>query len=218
MTPEDILGFGAEHVVLATGSHWRRDGIGSHGEVPVAIADGARVLTPDDIAAGAEPAGRVLVYDDDHYFMGGAIAERFRRAGREVVLVTPAALVSSWTQMTDEQAFVESRLRELGVEIVTGYALTTVKSDQAEVRGGGKVAHHAFDTLVLATGRLAEHTLQDALVDADWQGAGLRSVTVIGDALAPSSVADAVFSGHRYARLLDTIGPEVVGRERPLPR
>ena len=49
MTADDILDFGADHVVLATGSRWRRDGIGSHGEMPAgmratmpAIADARR--------------------------------------------------------------------------------------------------------------------------------------------------------------------------------
>ena len=31
MTAEDIAGFGADHVVLATGAHWRRDGVGVNG-------------------------------------------------------------------------------------------------------------------------------------------------------------------------------------------
>jgi dimethylamine/trimethylamine dehydrogenase len=134
-----------------------------------------------------------------------------------VTLTTPAALVSSWTQMTDEQGFIESRQREIGVHIVTGHALMSVKSGQAEFRTGGNSVHQTFDTLILVTGRLAACSLHDTLAAADWQRAGIRSVTAIGDALAPSSIADAVFSGHRYARLLDTSGPEVVGRERPLP-
>ena len=35
MTAEDIVGFGADHVVLATGSAWREDGIGAMGETPM---------------------------------------------------------------------------------------------------------------------------------------------------------------------------------------
>ena len=39
---------------------------------------------------GREPQGPVLVFDDDHYFMGGVIAERLRALGRDVTLVTDA--------------------------------------------------------------------------------------------------------------------------------
>jgi dimethylamine/trimethylamine dehydrogenase len=217
MTAGDVLGFGADHLVLATGSRWRRDGVGSHGETALAIPDSPSVLTPDDIAAGRNLEGAILVYDDEHYFMGSVLAERSRRAGHEVVLATPAPLVSSWTQMTDEQAFVEERLRHLGVEIVTGRALTGVEAGRACFDRRGVQEQRDFDSIVLVTGRLADQTLLDQLTAEDWPAAGIRSITAIGDALSPSSIADAVFSGHRYARLLDTTGPEVVRRERPLP-
>ena len=34
---QDVVGFGADHVVLATGSSWRKDGIGAMGETPAEI-------------------------------------------------------------------------------------------------------------------------------------------------------------------------------------
>jgi dimethylamine/trimethylamine dehydrogenase len=45
LTAEDILGFGFDHVVLATGSRWRGDGIGRYLLKPVPSEAGARVLT-----------------------------------------------------------------------------------------------------------------------------------------------------------------------------
>ncbi|MFO1171001.1 MAG: FAD-dependent oxidoreductase [Hyphomicrobiaceae bacterium] len=216
MTADDILGFGADHVVLATGSCWRRDGIGSHGEVPLAIAEGAAMLTPDDIAAGAAVSGPVLVYDDDHYFMGGALAEKLRRDGHEVTLATAAPIVSSWTQMTDEQAYIEARLAELGVGMLTRHQLQSVERGGAVLDHLGSRRPIPYGTLVLVTGRSAETALLDVLKARDGRTAGIKSITAIGDALSPSSIADAVFAGHRYARLLDSEGPEVVGRERPL--
>jgi dimethylamine/trimethylamine dehydrogenase len=216
MSAGDVLGFGADHIVLATGSHWRRDGIGSQGEVPVPLPAGPSLLTPDDVAAGSAPAGGIIIYDDDHYFMGSALAERFQNAGHQVTLVTPAPLVSSWTQMTDEQAFIERRLRQLGVEILTQRSLSAVDGLRAVLDHRGREEQRAFDSLVLVTGRLADQTLFGDVAAQDWRGANIRSLTAIGDAFAPSSIADAVFSGHRHARLLDTSGPEMVRRERPL--
>lgn len=216
MTVEDVLDLGADHLVIATGSSWRRDGIGAHREAPVEIADGVRILTPDDIASGTPVLGPVLIYDDDHYFMGGALAEKLRREGQEVMLATPAPIVSSWTQMTDEQAFVETRLLELGVGLLTAHELQRVRPGEAVFSHRGAPRRQAFGSLVLVTGRCPDRRLADALLSRDWRAAGIASVTAIGDCLAPSSIADAVFSGHRFARLLDTAGPEVVGRERPL--
>ena len=77
----------------------------------------AGALTPDDIFAGAPVAGPVVLYDDDHYFMGGALAEHLAGRGHEVHLVTTAAVASSWTVLTNEQDFVQARLIEAGVTI-----------------------------------------------------------------------------------------------------
>lgn len=221
LAAEDVLGLEAEHVVLATGSRWRRDGIGSLGEEAADLGTG-QILTPDDIFAGAEVGGPVLIYDDEHYAMGGALAETFRRQGHEVRLATPAAMLSSWTVMTDEQFFIHRRLLELGVEPLLGQRLAGAAEGVAELACTytGRIRRHDFGTLVLVTGRMAEDGLYRELADraGQWAAAGLRSVTRIGDCLAPSSIADAVHAGHRWAREFDRPPAEVVPRrERPLP-
>ena len=164
----------------------------------------------------------MLIYDDEHYAMGGALAETFRRQGHEVRLATPAAMFSSWTVMTDEQFFIHRRLLELGVEPLLGQRLAGAADDVAELACTytGRIRRHDFGTLVLVTGRMAEDGLYRELADraGQWAAAGLRSVTRIGDCLAPSSIADAVHAGHRWAREFDRPPAEVVPRrERPLP-
>ncbi|HVO04071.1 MAG TPA: FAD-dependent oxidoreductase, partial [Candidatus Cybelea sp.] len=113
-----VLEFGFDHVLVATGATWRRDGIAHHLLQPLAIAAEAEVLTPDDLMAGKRPKGKsVLLYDDDHYTMGGVLAELLAREGFAVTLVTPAAEVSNWTQNTLEQFHIQARLLELDVKI-----------------------------------------------------------------------------------------------------
>ena len=56
----------------------------------------------------------MVIYDDDHYYLGGVIAELCRKNGCEVTLVTPAAVVSSWTAHTLEQEMIQSGLLEKG--------------------------------------------------------------------------------------------------------
>jgi dimethylamine/trimethylamine dehydrogenase len=196
MTAQDIAEFGADHVVLAVGSKWRRDGVGV-----VGMARGAfDALTPDDVFAGAKVVGPVVIYDDEHYFMGGALAERLRREGHEVTLVTPCATASAWTVYTDEQGFVQARLLELGVRLVlshlvTGQGAGVVRTACAYT---GTVGEIACGTLMLVTGRLPEEGLWREL-------AGSPGVVRVGDCLAPSSIADAVYSAHRYARELGEV-------------
>src|SRR5262249_23718759 len=114
VTAGEILEYGFAHVVLATGSHWRRDGVGRRSKRPLALGD-ATVATPDDPDPGA---ARVLVYDDDHDYTAAVLAELLARAGRTVTYVTPAPRVSEWTVNTMEQHRIQQRLLELGVDIV----------------------------------------------------------------------------------------------------
>src|SRR5262249_4990489 len=73
VTADEIREYGFDHVAIATGSRWRADGIGRRHRRPLSL-DGVEVLTPDDVFAGTRPSGdRVLLYDDDHYYLGGAL-------------------------------------------------------------------------------------------------------------------------------------------------
>jgi dimethylamine/trimethylamine dehydrogenase len=128
---DDILAFGIEHVVLATGSSWRKDGVSRHHVVPMPNDDSVPVYTPDDLMAGKMPSGKVLVFDDDHYYMGGVIAELLVEQGCDVTLITPAAYVSDWSNNTLEQASIHARLVELGVNIVLNRAVSKIDNGQA---------------------------------------------------------------------------------------
>ena len=195
MTAADIADFGADHLVLATGSRWRRDGVGVQGTEPL---DLNLALTPDDVFAGAAVQGAVVIYDDDHYFMGGALAEKLAGAGHQVTLVTPAAMASAWTVLTDEQAFVQARLIEAGVRLVLSQRLIGQGAGVLRLACGytGRESDLACDTLITVTGRLPELGLRGDLTAMG------KPAHLVGDALAPSSLADAIYSAHRFARML----------------
>lgn len=208
MTAADIADFGADHVVLATGSRWRRDAVGVTGTEALTLP---KALTPDDIFAGAAVAGPVVIYDDEHYFMGGALAERLRAQGHAVTYVTPHAVASSWTAMTDEQGFVQARLLRAGVEIVTGHVLTGQEGASLHLACAhtGRGVTRECGTLILVTGRLPVDDLYAPLV-----ASGL-AVTRVGDCLQPSSIADAVYAAHRFARGFGGTQTPVLPREKP---
>jgi dimethylamine/trimethylamine dehydrogenase len=78
---EQILEFAADRVVVATGATWRRDGIGRSHDNEIPGWQTPSVMTPDDVLGGKVPDGPVVVYDDDHYYIGGVIAEKLRGHG-----------------------------------------------------------------------------------------------------------------------------------------
>ncbi|KIC28058.1 oxidoreductase [Leisingera sp. ANG-M6] len=208
---ESILEFGFENICIATGSTWRRDGVSRQHVVPMPIAEGAKVYTPDDLMDGTIPEGRVVVYDDDHYYMGGVLAELLASKGAQVTLVTPSAFVSDWTNNTLEQVAIHPRLVEAGVEIVLNRGLT-------EIHAGHVVSNCTYtdrtwnieaDAVVMVASRTGNDSLFEELRarEAEWADAGIKSVKIIGDASAPGPIAWATYAGHRYARELD--GPDI---------
>ena len=230
LTAADVLAVGADQVVLATGSHWCRDGRGRSNHAAIPMATDARILTPDDICAGAEAVGPVVVFDDDYYYMASVMAEMLRGHGHEVTYVTPEADVAHWTHNTLEQARIQMRLLELGVHIVALHNLAAVQGEHVELSCvySGAVRTVPCTTVVPVTMRLADdalhHELQQALA-AGGEGAPREGspredtpiITRIGDCLAPGTIAAAVYSGHRFARECGEPASAAVPFRRELP-
>jgi len=196
MTADSIEELGIAHVVLATGSKWRLDGMGRKARAPIPGVTDSPLLSPDAVVRGERPKGRVLVYDDDHYIMGGLLAEMLAREGCEVTLATPASLVSSWTENTLEQGRIQSRLVELGVDIRCNTCLHQAAARGFELRNvfGGPSEWLTDVTLVPVTSRVPVDDLYH-----DLKARGIESMR-IGDCLAPGTVAAAVYSGHKLAQ------------------
>ena len=220
LSADDILGFGFEHVVIATGSRWRRDVIARSRVTPVPTAPEMPVFTPEQLWRGERPAGRnVVLYDDDHYYLGGVLAELLTAEGFAVTLVTPAAEASMWTRNTMEQPRIQRRLLESGVRIVAHRVAAGITGDalQSACVFTGATGEHAADAIVLVTSRLPRNELAVALEAraTQWTVAGIRSVQAIGDALAPGTIAAAVYGGRRFA---EELGQEVDADRLPYRR
>jgi dimethylamine/trimethylamine dehydrogenase len=211
LSAADILEYGWEHVAIATGAHWRKDGTGRWHREAIGGCDLPQVFTPDDVMAGAKLSGPVVVFDDDHYYMGAVVAEALRRDGLDVALVTPASRVSAWAESTIEQERSQARLLELDVDVVAEKALMNFDGEAVDLACvyTGRTSRRAAASLVMVTSRTPNDDLYRALTaDPDTlRPAGIQSVTRIGDCLAPGTIAAAVFSGHAFARELDAPDP-----------
>ncbi|KAA0273412.1 MAG: FAD-dependent oxidoreductase [Acidobacteria bacterium] len=208
VTADEILGYDFDHVAIATGSRWRTDGVGRHHTLPIPLDPGLRVLTPDDLMAGERPGGgHVVIYDDDHYYIGGVLAELLRGEGREVTLITPGICASSWTTATMEQHRIQARLLELEVRVEASRAVTrtTAQGVATSCVFTGAEREIGCDAAVFVTARLPEESLYRELVGRrdEWADAGLRTVKAVGDCWCPGTIAAAVWEGRRYAEELD---------------
>ena len=202
-----ILEFGFENICIATGSTWRRDGVSRQHVVPFVIDAAMPLFTPDDLLEGRTPSGKVVIYDDDHFYMGGVLAELMVSKGCEVTIITPAPLLSEWTVNTLEQHEIHKRLTGLGVEIVLNRGVVEIASGHvvSDCTFTGDTQNFVCDAVVMVASRLENKGLYLDLKarQADWADAGIKSVKIIGDANAPGPIAWATYAGHRYARELD---------------
>jgi len=201
--PDDVLGLEHRHVVIATGARWTKMQFSTL-EFPVGELDGPGVYTPDDIAAGVVPAGPVIVFDFDNYYLAGAIAEQLAKLPCEVAYVTTAGNASAWTFMTNELPLVHRALGKAGVPIHTLQRVAGFDGECATLADvySGAEKRLACRSLIVVGIRKPNDSLYHALAarPKDLERAGIAGLTRIGDCLAPGAIVHAVHSGHRFAR------------------
>jgi dimethylamine/trimethylamine dehydrogenase len=206
MTAQEILETGAQNIILATGATWRRDGVGRTLRRPIRGCDLQNVYSPDDLMDGQQVIsnlvnGNWVIYDDDHYYMGGVLAELLAEQGGHVSLVTPAPMISYWSQFTLEQERIQHRLMKLGVKLYPRHVLSEIEEDCVKLINtiSGEGTEVPRDGVVLISDRISNDSLYYQLKPALDEGK-LHSLRLTGDAEAPNIIAQAVFSGHLAAR------------------
>ena len=156
---------------------------------------------------GHYPTGRVLIFDDDHYYMGSVIAEKLIELGCRVDFVSTYSHIAAWTRHTVEQERIQARLINLGVNIMPSRNLKAFDRNRValECVYTGSEEERQVDGLAMITARVPNGDLYHNLVSqADaLSAAGIKSFARIGDCLAPGTIASVVFSGHKFAREFD---------------
>ena len=204
MTVDDVLEVGADHVFVATGSRWTVDGVGRARNLPFSVEAYAVVVSADTVLAGAEtPSGHVVIFDDDHYYLGPVIALALRAHGNAVTLVTPAGRAGQWSSYTNEQYASIRAMLDAGVEIVTNTVVDRVAPERvtASCVFSGRGREIGADWVLPLTRRKPHDALYHEIRAAIAEGrtGAPATVTRIGDCLAPGTIAAAVYGGYRAA-------------------
>ena len=227
MTADDVLNYGADKVVIATGSAWNTDGTNclTHDPIPGADASRPDQLTPEQVLEGKKKIGkRVVILNADTYFMAPSLAEKLAVAGHEVTVVSGVHL-ANYMHFTLEYPNMMRRLHELHVTEIGDTFCSKIEPGRLEVysiwgdgskrtyKGPGVFPRNEnkshrwieFDSLILVTGRHSEAKLYNELKEreAEWADNGIKAIYLIGDAEAPRLIADATFTGHRLAREIE---------------
>ena len=211
LSAADVLGYGADIVVIATGSSWRGDGVQPGRVDRISGAGLAHVLTPEQVAAGKRPAGpNVIVYDTDGYYVAPGVAELLAGEDFSVTVVTTFPVLSPVSDETLEGEMLRADVHRRGVGVRRGLTITGIEA--GSVRGDdeyGEPWSAECDGVVLVTQQASDDRLYHELVGDDdaLARAGIQAVHVIGDAVAPRIISEAIFDGHRLAREIDRPDP-----------
>ena len=189
-----------DHVVVATGARYRRDGFQGQTAKPLPGWESGRCVTWDEVALDKITAsGDVLVIDEMADVAAPLTAVKLARLGAKVRLLTKWPMVGWETTAEVYLHWVLTYLYEAEVEIITDHAVKRINGSEVEIvniYAPSKTRPITADTIVMATARASENALYHLLRERG------RSVEAIGCAIAPRTVYEATLEGHRAARKL----------------
>ena len=234
MTADDVLEYGADKVVIATGAKWATDGVSSVTHDPIEGLDASlpHICTPDQIFAGKAVGQKVLILDADGYYTGVSMAEMMADQGKDVQLITSLGSVAPYTHFTLEAPNLHRMMYEKGIHEKTLHWCEKVEKGVATIyylyrdgykrdsgptlgkmprKAGTDVIKMEFDTLIACTGRVPRNELFRELKarKSEWAANDIQGVYAAGDCYAPGLLADAIFAGHRIAREFESANPQL---------
>ena len=197
----EVAAFGADHVIVATGS--LPEGQGFQKALPqnaaLAGIEGGHVWPVEDVMGRAARLGkRVVVLDETGGWRGCGTAWKLAEDGHQVTLVTPDPMVGKELQRMAADFPLRKRLAQLGVTFITEHVALGWGNGGLTVQDILSERSYLIeaDSLVLALGNRAAAEVADDLGDMG------HRFELIGDAAAPRQAAYAFYEGRKAALAL----------------
>ncbi len=199
--PEDVEGFGADVVILATGSlpsptGWQR-GLPTRDILPGIELD--NVWHAEDVMNRSADLGkRVILLDDVGTWKGAGTALYMAEAGHEVRIVTSSPVVGREIVRTAADIPLRERLRKLGATFHCESAVDQWHNGNATIIDllNGERSKFEAESLVLATVNEPYTLLEESLSSAPFE------VHAIGDCVSARQAPAAIYEGRKIAMLL----------------
>ncbi|MBI3978573.1 MAG: NAD-binding protein [Chloroflexi bacterium] len=199
-TPEVIEREQPDAVVVATGSHFDRTGETGFIAWPIPGWERDFVYTPEQVIRdGVRTSGNAIVLDEEGAAMGAGVAEMLAERGANVELVT------RWPQMVPQLY----RNQQFGLVLPRLYAAGVTLSPNTYIK---EIGDHRVTVFNVFTNeeRVVENVgvvVMVAKKRSDDNLAGqlaghVAELHVIGEAVTPRRITDAVYEGHRAGRAI----------------
>ena len=196
MDENDIVDFGADEVVLATGS--MPDGLARQRWLPNAeqlpgLENGNVYACEEVLRDQAELGKSVIVIDEGGNWRGTGTAWYLADRGHEVTIVTPDPMIGKELARTTSDFQIRAALTKLGARFVLESIITHWHGDRAEIRSllDGSSSEIAASAIVTATTNSVFNEVKLALAETDVR------FHVIGDAAAPRQAPYAFHDGRK---------------------
>jgi 2-enoate reductase len=172
-------------VILATGSAERLPDIPG--------ADGPQVVTLLQYLRGEAKIGHNVVVWGGHE--GAEAAVSLARQEKQVTILEESASVAdaAFLKYVGRQLLLQKYLEEETVEIVTGATVQGIRESLVTYSRNGRRRELAFDTLLIALGRVPDDSLAGQLKDI------VPVLDRVGDCLEPHSIRHSIHSAARVA-------------------
>ncbi len=194
----EVIEFGADAVVLATGSLPAASGFQKARPQVDALPglERGHVWSVEDVMRrDARLGDKVVVVDDGGNWRGCGTAWKMAEDGHQVTIVTPDPMIGKELQRTAADLPLRRRLARLGVRFMVESVVLAWSEDGARVQSllDGCEQWLAADSLVLATANIAEDSLARELAGVDFE------VKAVGDCVASRSAPYAIYEGRAAA-------------------
>lgn len=198
----EIEGYGADDVVIATGSLPTNDGfqrvLPQHDRMPG--VEKGQVLSIEEVMSREGRPGKRVVYLDDSGGQWRALGPALHLAeqGHAVTYVTADPMIGRDIMRTSADIPIRAKFKQAGIEVLTSSAIAEWHGDGATILDilDQTTRRIDADTLVLAVTNTAETTLLDELRE-------LRIPThAVGDCVAPRHAPAATVEGRRLGLTL----------------
>lgn len=204
-------------VIIATGARYEASGESGASPFPIPGHDQGFVHRPEPILRGdVMLTGKVVVLDEEGLHTGVGVAEVAAGTGATVELITSFPIPG--VNISHDLPYVIPRFQAAGISFSALTRITNIEPDHqlklVHTITGAERTIANVDVLVLTTIRRPRSVLVEPLANA------VPYVYVIGDALAPRTLREATYEGHRFGRV---IGESVMPRHttdelfKPLP-
>lgn len=186
-TSEDIISYGADLVILGTGSNTiipKIDGI-----------DSENVVTATDVLLNKKTVGNKIVVAGGG-LVGIETAIHLKQMGKDVTVVEMQDKILAEKMISNNLAALNQLMKENGLSYLTSTKVQSVNDSGIIVDHFGKIETIPCDNLVLAVGFRPNNSLMEELEGK------INDIIIIGDAIKPRKILDSVWEGYYAIRAL----------------